>query len=86
MHILWGCIMAVIGVLMFICGTRKNEFVIYRLLVARSKILWGEKVHRFYQFAGILVAIFGVLLALGYIPMKQKNTEPEHRAYRANAR
>jgi len=55
---------------MFICGYRKSEFVIYRLLVARSKILWVEKVHGFYQVAGIMVIIFGVLLALGYISMK----------------
>jgi len=61
---------AVIGLFMFICGYRKSEFVIYRLLVARSKILWVEKVHGFYQVAGIMVIIFGVLLALGYISMK----------------
>ena len=62
--------MAVIGLFMFICGTRKSEFVIYRLLVARSKILWGDRVHRFFQFSGVLVVTFGVLLALEYIPMK----------------
>ena len=70
MNILWGCLVAAIGLFLFICGYLKSEFVLYRLLVARSKILWGEKVHSFYQVAGIMVLIFGVLLALGYVPMK----------------
>ena len=70
MHILWGFLIAAIGLFMFICGRLKSEFVIYRFLVARSKILWGEKVHAFYQVAGIMVIVFGMLLALGFIPMK----------------
>ena len=70
MHILWGCLMAAIGLFIFICGCRKSEFVIYRLLVAKSKILWGERVHQFHQVTGIMVIIFGILLALEYIPMK----------------
>jgi len=28
--------------------------IIYRLMVSRSRILWGEKVHRFYQIAGTI--------------------------------
>ena len=70
MNILWGCVTAAIGLIMFICGCLKSKFIIYRLLVARSKILWGENVHKFYQVAGIMVVVFGILLALGYIPMK----------------
>ena len=67
MHMVWGSLMAVIGLLMFMCGTRKSEFIIYRLLVARSKILWGENVHRFHQISGAMVVVFGLLVALGYI-------------------
>ncbi len=70
MKVFWGCVMAVIGLVMFIWGFRKSEFVIYRLLAARSKILWGENVHKFYQVVGILVILAGILVALGYIPMK----------------
>ena len=70
MKVFWGCVMAVIGLVMFIWGFRKSEFVIYRLLAARSKILWGENVHKFYQVVGILVILAGILIALGYIPMK----------------
>ncbi len=45
----------------------KSEFIIYRLMAARSKILWGENVHRFYQVVGVIVIVFGALVALGYI-------------------
>ena len=67
MHILWGSLMVAVGLFMVICGSTKSEFIIYRLMVARSRILWGEKVHRFYQIAGAMVIVFGALVALGYI-------------------
>ena len=52
---------------MLVCASLKSEFVIYRLLVYRSKILWGEKVHRFHQITGAVVIVFGALVALGCI-------------------
>ena len=67
MHILWGSLIAAVGLFMVICGSTKSEFIIYRLMVARSRILWGEKVHRFYQIAGAMVIVLGALVALGYI-------------------
>ena len=69
MHILWGTLMAVVGLFMLACGTVKSEFIIYRLMVARSRILWGEgdAVHRFYQVSGVIVMVLGVLWALGVI-------------------
>jgi hypothetical protein len=67
MHILWGCLIAAAGLFMVICGWAKSEFIIYRLMAARSKALWGENVHRFYQIVGVIVMIFGGLVALGYI-------------------
>ena len=65
MHILWGSLMMAVGLFMLVCASLKSEFIIYRLLVARSKILWGEKVHRFLQVAGALVIVFGALVAFG---------------------
>jgi len=56
MHILWGCLIAAAG--------------FYRLMVARSKILWGENVHKFHQIAGAMVIIFGLLVVFGYIPTR----------------
>ncbi len=67
MHVLWGLLVIAAGVFMFVCGLFKGEFVIYRLMAARSRMLWGENVHRFYQIVGAIVALFGVLVALGYL-------------------
>jgi len=67
MHVLWGSLIMVAGLFMLVCASLKSEFVIYRLLVYRSKILWGEKVHRFHQITGAVVIVFGALVALGCI-------------------
>jgi hypothetical protein len=55
------------GLFMLVCGSLKSKFIIYRHMVARSKILWGENVHRFYQITGAIVIVFGTLVAIGYI-------------------
>jgi len=57
--------MIAIGAFLSICGFLKSEFIIYKILASRSKILWGDKVHIFYAFVGILVAIMGILYAFG---------------------
>ena len=67
MHVLWGVLIVTAGAFMFVCGRSKSEFVLYRLMAARSRILWGENVHRFYQIAGAMVIVVGALVALGYI-------------------
>ncbi len=67
MHILWGALMIAAGLFLLVCGRVKSNFIIYRLLVYRSKMLWGEKVYLFHQFAGAAVMIFGLLVALGHI-------------------
>jgi len=67
MHILWGSMIMAVGLFMVVCGSLKSKFIIYRLMVARSRILWGEKVHRFHQIVGATVIVFGALVALGYV-------------------
>ena len=67
MHILWGALIVAAGLFLLICGSIKSNFIIYRFLVARSKILWGKHVYRFHQIAGIAVIVFGVLVALNII-------------------
>ena len=67
MHIVWGSMTMAAGLFMLVCGSLKSKFIIYRLMVARSKILWGENVHRFYQITGAIVIAFGALVAIGYI-------------------
>ena len=67
MHVLWGTLMAAAGLFMLVGGTAKSDFVVYRLLVARSRILWGEAVHRFFQVSGAVVMVLGILWAMGVI-------------------
>ena len=67
MHVLWGILIVIAGLFLLISSSLRSEFVIYRLIVYRSKILWGEYVHRFHQIVGIIVIVVGVLVAIGYI-------------------
>jgi hypothetical protein len=62
-----GILMAVIGGLFAYWGATKSEFVAYRLLSARSRLLWGDQVHRFYIVVGGALAVIGLLWALGVI-------------------
>ena len=67
MNMLWGVLTAIIGLSMLVCGTMKSDIFVYRLLVARSRILWGDAVHRFFQVSGVIVAVLGILWASGVI-------------------
>ncbi len=69
MHQYYGILMAAVGLFMLSCGTVKSDFIVYRLMIARSRLLWGDgdAVHRFYQFSGLVVAILGTLWATGII-------------------
>jgi hypothetical protein len=55
MNYLWGALILLFGLFIFISALKKSEFVIYRLLVARSKMLWGENVHSFYVVVGVIL-------------------------------
>jgi len=52
---------------MLICASLKSNFIVYRLLVYRSKMLWGDNVHRFHQISGAMVIVVGILVAVGVI-------------------
>ncbi len=69
MQMFWGLMMVAAGLFMLVCGTVKSKFIIYRLMVARSRMFWGEgdAVHRFYQISGLIVTVLGVLWASGVI-------------------
>ncbi len=72
MYLLWGFLMTIAGLFMLICGRFYHDFVVYQLIAARSRILWGDNVHYFYQISGAMVIIFGVLVAFGYISTSKK--------------
>ena len=59
--------MVAVGTFLLVSAIRKSEFVVYRLLVAKSRILWRDHVHRFHQVAGVMVIVFGILVMLGVI-------------------
>ena len=63
----WGIAITIIGLLMFLGGLTKSEFVVYRVLAARTRFVWGDNVHVFYIAAGLIVALFGVLVTTGFI-------------------
>jgi len=65
MNVLWGILVILVGSFLLICGRLKSNFIVYRLMVARSKILWGDNAHRFHQVAGAMVIVFGILVAAG---------------------
>ena len=67
MNQIWGVVMAAVGLFMLVSGITRSNFIVYRLLVARSKMFWGENVHRFYQAVGTVLIVLGVLAALGVI-------------------
>jgi hypothetical protein len=67
MHVLWGVLIIIAGLLLLGWSSTRSDFVIYRLLYARSKILWGEKTYRFHQISGAIVIVFGIAVAIGVI-------------------
>ena len=67
MHILFGSLMALMGLFLAVSATLRSDFVIYRHLVARSKILWRDRVYLFHQVVGAILVVVGLLWACGVI-------------------
>ena len=67
MHVFWGILISVIGLLMFYAGSAESESPFYRFMAERSRTLWGNNTHRFYQLSGVAVTVVGVLVALRVI-------------------
>jgi len=61
---LWGLLMVVVGALMFLGARTQSNFIAYRLIAARARSLWGNRVHDFLQVSGALVVVAGVLVAV----------------------
>ncbi len=62
MHILWGILIIAAGLFMLISSLLKSNFVVYRVLVYRAKILWGKHVNLFFNIVGVIVIVFGILV------------------------
>ncbi len=61
MNYLWGFLMFMIGLFFLVSAIRKSEFIVYKILTARSRVLWKEKVHSFYIFVGIIIMCLSLL-------------------------
>ncbi|MBI9096721.1 MAG: hypothetical protein JEY71_17825 [Sphaerochaeta sp.] len=55
MNIVWGILMVLIGLFLFISALKRSEFIVYRLLHARSRLLWGEHAHTFLLVVGLVL-------------------------------
>lgn len=67
MHIFYGLLMAVIGLILLAFSTLGRDIVVYRWLVAIDRYFWGDRVHRFHQFSGVILVVLGLLWAFGVI-------------------
>lgn len=57
--------MLVIGLLMFLGGFTKSEFIVYKLLRARATHMWGENADKFLMIAGLIIALLSSLFFIG---------------------
>jgi len=65
MDILWGILIIAVGLFMLISSLLKSNFIFYRVLVYRAKILWGKHVHLFFNIVGAIVIVFGIIVTTG---------------------
>ncbi len=67
MNIIYGILIALVGVYILISASLRSDAIPYRWLVARSKMIWGLKAYLFHQISGCVIIIFGILFAVGVI-------------------
>lgn len=65
MHYVWGSLMAFMGLFLFLSGLKKSEFVIYKLMHARAKLLWGDHAHTFLAVSGLIITGLSALFFFG---------------------
>lgn len=65
MNFLWGMLMLVVGLYMFISAKGKSEFIIYKLLYARSSKLWGDNTHTFLMVCGLIISLLSFMFFFG---------------------
>jgi uncharacterized membrane protein len=64
MNYVWGSLLILIGLFFMISAFMKSEFIVYKMLTARSRLLWKDKVHNFYKVVGAIIIIVGILFML----------------------
>ena len=61
MNYVYGAITILIGLFFTISAIMESEFIVYRILTSRSKLLWKDNVHHFYKVVGIMLVVVGFL-------------------------
>ena len=59
---IYGLLMIIIGTFMLMGSLTRSNFILYKLLVARSKILWGKNVYKFHAISAVLIILVGILM------------------------
>ena len=54
--------MIIIGTFMLMGSLTRSNFILYKLIVARSKILWGKNVYKFHTISAVLIILVGILM------------------------
>lgn len=67
MHAVYGLVMTVIGVTLIYWSATQSNFIVFRLLRERSRLIWGDNVHLFYVVVGTVLIGLGLLWAFGLI-------------------
>jgi hypothetical protein len=62
MNYVYGILIILIGIFFTISAFLKSDFVVYRLLTRKSRLLWKDNVHNFYKVVGVILVIFGFLV------------------------
>jgi hypothetical protein len=50
---------------MFISAMRKSSFILYKLMHARVKLLWGDHAHTFLAISGLIITGLSALFFFG---------------------
>ncbi len=56
MNYLWGTLMLLMGLFIFISALIKSESIVYKLFHARAKLMWGDNAHSFLIVVGIIIS------------------------------
>jgi hypothetical protein len=68
MEPLWGFLLIAAGIILFIYGLSKGDFILCKLLRHRSKLLFGEDGANLLNLvSGLIIIILGILASLGYL-------------------
>ncbi len=66
MNYVYGAITIFIGLFFTISAFKESEFIVYKILTARSKLLWKDNVHQFYKVVGIILVLVGLLFIIDF--------------------